>query len=182
MPFTVLLDADVIYSIAPIDTVLRAAEQDLFRPIWSEQILEEAARAIKRKLPPEVHRDIDRRFAFMRLSFPDAAVDGYQDLIPVMTNHEKDRHVLAAVVRGGAAVIVTNNVKDFPPESCRPYDIEVQRLDTFLCHLWSLNPERMTQVLQEQAADYDESPRDVLQRLTRTVPTFAHQALNSELL
>jgi len=31
-----------------------------------------------------------------------------------MTNHPKDRHVLAAAVRCNAEVIVTHNVKEFP--------------------------------------------------------------------
>lgn len=32
----------------------------------------------------------------IRRHFPEAWIDGYEDLIPAMTNHPKDRHVLAA--------------------------------------------------------------------------------------
>ena len=45
---------------------------------------------------------------------PDAEVTGYETLIDGMTNHEKDRHVLAAAVRGNAEVLVTFNLDDFP--------------------------------------------------------------------
>jgi hypothetical protein len=37
-----------------------------------------------------------------------------------MTNEPKDRHVLAAAVRGRADVIVTENIRDFPPLAADP--------------------------------------------------------------
>lgn len=43
----------------------------------------------------------------MRTAFPDARVTGHEPLIPAMTNHPKDRHVLAAAAHADAAVIVT---------------------------------------------------------------------------
>ncbi len=46
---------------------------------------------------------------------PDALVTGYRQLVPALNLPDpNDRHVLAAAVRGGASVIVTNNTKDFP--------------------------------------------------------------------
>ena len=65
-----------------------------------------------------------RRLNHMRSAFPNAVVKDYEDLIPAMTNDPKDRHVAAAAVRGGAALIVTANIRDFPPESLEQYDIE----------------------------------------------------------
>jgi hypothetical protein len=49
---------------------------------------------------------------------------GYNDLISRLSNHEKDRHVLAAAIRAGVQAIVTFNPQDFPPEALEPYDIE----------------------------------------------------------
>jgi hypothetical protein len=40
--------------------------------------------------------------------FPEAEVDGYQDLVDQMTNHPKDRHVLAAAVAARADFIVSS--------------------------------------------------------------------------
>jgi hypothetical protein len=57
----------------------------------------------------------------MERAFPDAMVAGHEALIPSMANDPKDRHVLAAAVRGRADVIVTSNVRDFPPAACEPY-------------------------------------------------------------
>lgn len=68
----------------------------------------------------------------MRTAFPDARVTGYESLIPAMTNHPKDRHVLAAAARADAAVIVTANLKDFPAAALEPYQIDAVHPDDFL--------------------------------------------------
>jgi hypothetical protein len=64
----------------------------------------------------------------------------YESLIPVMTCQAKDRHVLAAAVSKGVDVIVTRNMRDFPPESLAPYSIEIQSADEFVLHVLDLNP------------------------------------------
>jgi hypothetical protein len=46
----------------------------------------------------------------MRFHFPEADVFGYEELIPAMGNHPKDRHVLAAVVAAGFGVPLTRRV------------------------------------------------------------------------
>ncbi|HEY9564770.1 MAG TPA: hypothetical protein VIR30_13470 [Nocardioides sp.] len=56
----------------------------------------------------------------MSLAFPDAEVNGYQELVDRMTCDAKDRHVLAAAVRADAGAIVTFNGKDFPDRSVAP--------------------------------------------------------------
>jgi hypothetical protein len=47
-----------------------------------------------------------------------------------MTNHPKDRHILAAAVR--AEVIVTLNLRDFPEPVLKPYDISPTHPDRVL--------------------------------------------------
>src|ERR1700712_3135779 len=91
---------------------------------------------------PEVERNIvklgvqpdkaARRIAQMASAFPHATVTGFEHLVPVMSTDPKDRHVAAAAVRGGAALIVTANTRDFPPEAMARYDIEVVHPDDFL--------------------------------------------------
>jgi hypothetical protein len=49
-----------------------------------------------------------------------------------VTNHPKDRHVLAAAVRANAEVIVTFNLSDFPEPTLKPYDIAAIYPDDFL--------------------------------------------------
>jgi hypothetical protein len=50
-----------------------------------------------------------------------------------------DRHVLAAAIHCKADVIVTFNLKDFPPENLSKFDIEVQHPDEFIHHQFGLN-------------------------------------------
>src|SRR5262245_39751657 len=88
----------------------------------------------------------------MRQFFPEAEVRGYQRLIPFMTNHPKDRHVMAAAVAAGAEFIVTANLRDFPPFSTDPHGIEVQHPDDFLCDLVDREPDVMAEIITDQAA------------------------------
>jgi len=53
-------------------------------------------------------------------------------LVAVMENQAKDRHVLAAAVRGRAELIVTEKVPDFPTSVMARFDIDVVDHDEFL--------------------------------------------------
>lgn len=114
MAFTALLDANVLYPAYLRDVLLRIAAAEVYQVRWSEQILDEMARNLKRKVSAPRHHEIDRMVEKMKTAFPEAMVTGHENLIPSMTNHEEDRHVLAAAVRGRADVIVTSNLKHFP--------------------------------------------------------------------
>ena len=68
-------------------------------------------------------------------------VTGYEHLIPgLVLPDPKDRHVLAAAIRGGASVIVTCNLADFPQHVLGEFDIEAQHPDEFVLHLFDLAP------------------------------------------
>jgi hypothetical protein len=101
-------------------------------------------------------------------------VEGYEDLIPSMTNHEKDRHVLAAAVRCGAETIVTYKLRDFPRSALAPYSITAQGPSTFLGNLYELDPDAVLRTLREQAAAIDKSFDYQLDRLRVNVPGFVH--------
>jgi hypothetical protein len=60
----------------------------------------------------------------MQRAIPDAFVTGYAALIPSLSLPDRnDRHVLAAAITAAADVIVTFNIKDFPPEALAPYGL-----------------------------------------------------------
>jgi hypothetical protein len=89
----------------------------------------------------------------MTEAFPDAMVEGFEELIPAMRSHDKDRHVLAAAVKGGAHAIVTDNEKHFPAQSLSPYNLECLTADKFLVYQYHLDPDAFIAALREQAAD-----------------------------
>lgn len=148
MAFPVLVDACALLPLATTDLILRLAHKKTFQLLWSEEILAEVQRNLVAKLgiKPSAAR---RRVEFMRESFPAAAVDNYESLVTAMTCDKKDRHVLAAAVRGNAEVIVTANLKDFPRESTHPYDIEVKSPDDFLADQLDLYPALALEAVRE---------------------------------
>jgi len=88
-------------------------------------------------------------------------VTGFEALISEMTNDRKDRHVLAAAVRGGAEVLVTENLRDFPEEAVRAYNIKVASQDTFLLDALDLRPADVLTALRRQVSRYHREPRTI---------------------
>lgn len=111
-----LLDASVLIPMPVCDTLLCAAEAGLYTPRWSGDIFSEIERNLRPWIGEEATR---RRLAAMQVAFPRATISGYEHLVEEMANHPKDRHVLAAAVVADAGLIVTANVRDFPPVQLR---------------------------------------------------------------
>ncbi|MEU3472781.1 PIN domain-containing protein [Rhodococcus sp. NPDC006774] len=182
MSFRVVLDACVLLPYQLCDLFLRLAESDMYEPLWSDDILNEVERNLVAKFA-KTPAQASRRVGQMRENFPVSAVDGYRDLIPTMTNHPKDRHVLAAAVRGGAALIVTANLTDFRPDALRRYDIEAIHPDDFLQDQLDLDPARTLRCLVEQRDAYTRptfSVNEFYSSLAKTVPMFAAEAARAE--
>ncbi|WP_197079980.1 PIN domain-containing protein [Mycobacterium haemophilum] len=130
MAFPVVSDACVLARYPLVDVLLRLANEGIYRPLWSHDILIETRRTMVEKLGVAAEF-ADKRLNTMRQHFIDAEVTGYQELIDAMRNNEKDRHVLAAAVRERAEVIVTTDHTGFPTEAVEPYNIEVSHPDDF---------------------------------------------------
>lgn len=173
--FSVVLDACVLYPMYLRDTLLRAAEVSLYRLHWSEEILDEMSRNIVAN-GHATAQSAQYLLRMMRTAFPEAEVSGYQVLIGSMLNDPKDRHVTAVAVRCGAQVIVTDNLDDFQEGALAPFNLEAQSADTFLTHLFNLDPESVVDIIATQATDYNDPPMTMLQLLDRIAihaPGFA---------
>jgi hypothetical protein len=90
-----------------------------------------------------------------------------------MTNHEKDRHVLAAAVEAEAELIVTLDLKDFQKSALAPFRVEARYPDAFLVLLYDFNPQVVTHTLDAQASAIGHSVTHLLDTLQRITPDFS---------
>lgn len=158
MAFVVVYDACVLYPASIRDLLVRLARTGLFRARWTERILDECFRNIV-AARPELAGKLDRTRRLMADAIPDALVTGYEGLVgTVELPDEDDRHVLAAAVRSGAQVIVTSNLKDFPPGALARFEIEAQHPDAFVLHLLSLDAGAVARAVASQAASLRNPP------------------------
>ncbi|MFC0448925.1 MULTISPECIES: PIN domain-containing protein [Rhodococcus] len=119
--FAAVLDTCVLWPSLQRDFLLSMAVEGLYRPLWSEVILDElefheAAKLERRgHFPAAAQAASARLVGTMREYFDDALVTGWEPLegtfsLPV----PDDEHVVATAVVGGAGVIVTDSRKDVP--------------------------------------------------------------------
>lgn len=151
--FSALLDACVLVPVALADTLLRLAEADLYRPLWSQLILDEMVTTIEDIHPALSGGPARRRAQTMDRAFDDARVRGWEPLVEgIALPDQGDRHVVAAAVRGQADLIVTANLSDFPATCLEPLGLEAQSPDDFLLNQLDLDPDVVIATLHAQAA------------------------------
>jgi hypothetical protein len=180
--YAAVLDANVLHPISLCDLLLRLAEAGFYRPLWSRQILDETTSSILRRHPGASQEALARRVRYMEAAFPDAMVIGHDTLAATLPELGTDAHVLAAAVVGGAAVIVTQNLKHFPAEVLDRHHLEAQSADEFLVHQWWLDPAAAARVIAHQSEGTRRphySIPELLGHLRRTVPGFADLAAAS---
>ena len=123
---------------------MQLALTDLFRVRWTSQIHDEWMRNVLKERPDLTLEQLTRTKELMNSHVRDCLVSGYEYLIPSLELPDPDdRHVLAAAIKGGADVIVTFNLSDFPQATLGQYDIEAQHPDDFICDLIDLKPAKV---------------------------------------
>lgn len=173
----VVLDANVLIPNSLRDTLLRAEEAGWYDAYWSDETLGEVERNLARLLArqyPDAEARARRLADTLRAAFPAATVTEYRHLLPQLSNHPDDRHVLAAAVASGADVIVTSNVRHSPARALTPHGIIAQTPDRFLTALLADEPVGMLALLTAQGAELHR-PRtrvQVLETLAQHVPAF----------
>ena len=168
--YIAVLDTCVLAPMPLCDTLLRLAEDPAFYiPRWSDDILRELRSTLLRMGYSEAQAS--RRTIAMDTAFEEAKVTGYQRLAASMTNDPKDWHVLAAAVRCAAHAIVTDNVRHFPPQSVRSYNLEVLTPDEFLVRQFHLNEELLREKIAAQSMARGVAIEQLLARLAKWAPT-----------
>ncbi|MEH2333961.1 PIN domain-containing protein [Nostoc sp.] len=178
----VLLDSCVMFPMYLRDILLRCARAGCYLPYWSQEILDGATRNLVITGKMSVERAMKLE-GTITAAFPEAMVEVPNGLPEIMTNHPGDRHVLAAAVTAKADIIVTSNLKHFQAKDLAGWEIEAQHPDTFLTHLYNLDPNSILQVIQRWSLDLKKPPLtfvELLDLLSKEVPIFASKVLSHE--
>lgn len=177
-----VLDTNVLVPIAAANLLLRLAEREFYRPLWSARIMDEVSRTIKKIHVEFTDAQIRDRLVAMNEAFEDALVVGWEQIEPALNLPDvDDRHVLACAIVGGADAIVTNNIDDFPVPVLASFGLEVIGLDEFLLDLIDHDSIQVENVIQEMARDTKKpaiTAREVLDAVARAGAPQAANALS----
>lgn len=139
--FTVIYDACVLYPAPLRDLLMHLALSDLYRARWSNLIHDEWMRNLLSNRPDLTREQLARTRNLMNHSVRDCVISDFEYLIPSINLPDpNDRHVAAAAIHSGASLIVTFNLKDFPAEALKPYNLAAQHPDDFIVDLLDLHP------------------------------------------
>lgn len=131
----VLIDACVLVPIATREIVLRLAREGAYRPRWSRRIEDEWRATARRRAGADAvsAAAVDGEIALARATFPDAIVEGWEDLAETLSLPDwDDRHVLAAAIVAKAQILLTDNLRDFPRRRLSAHALTPESADAFL--------------------------------------------------
>lgn len=147
----VFLDACVLYPTVLREVLLKVAEEGLFTPLWSPRVLEEWSRAAAR-LGEGQALIVRGEIALLRTHWPQAEVADAEDM-SIDLPDTNDIHVASAARDGGAEVIVTLNLSDFPRRRLMPLGLKAEHPDAFLRNLWGHKPEAVKRAAERVRAE-----------------------------
>ena len=157
--FAALLDTSVLWPSRQRDFLLSLAIHNLYRPLWSERILDELWRAERckhggrhGKTPHEAENAATHLVDTMRQAFDDAVVTGWEPLEGTYGLRDPDdEHVIAAAVMGGAGAIVTAD-RDFSEPKLIHQRIKILKPQEFAADTVAVNPEAAAQAVLDMSA------------------------------
>lgn len=139
-----MIDACVLAGVLRRNLLLTLAQWEFFRLRWSDQILCETERAIAgmftRKGDLQATEKATRSRLAMEQAFEDAMVSDYAAYLPISQGVDPgDAHVIAAALKTQAQIIVTDNLRHFPPTLLAPLGLEARSADTFIADTIALD-------------------------------------------
>jgi predicted nucleic acid-binding protein len=165
-PVTAVYDANILYPAPLRDLFMRIAQTGLVQARWTETIHDEWIRNVLKDNPAISPERLARTRNLMNEAIRDCLVTGFEDLIASISLPDPDdRHVLAAAIRAGADVIVTYNLKDFPPETLARFDIVALHPDDFLVRLLDQAPGTVCAAVKRQRESLRNPPKSVQELL-----------------
>lgn len=139
--FTAFYDTNVLVPGSVRDLLMQLATTGAFRARWSDVILAELRRVLVDKHGQDESKYV-RITTLMVAHANDPLVTGFeQSMDRLHLQDPDDRHVVAAAIHGRANVIVTYNLKHFPPDIIEPLGLSAQHPDEFISDLLDLHPQ-----------------------------------------
>lgn len=178
MGFVVVYDACVLYPSTTRDLLIRLAQAGLVQARWTDTILDETFRALRRTRPDITDLQVRRTRELMVAAVRDCLVVGHEPLIDSISLPDPDdRHVLAAAIRSRAQVIVTDNTKDFPADALEPWDVQARTADQFVVDQIHLDEAIVYGEVQRIADSWRNPPGTVMDVLHRLEQSGLHRTV-----
>lgn len=141
-PPVAVYDACVLYPFHLRNVLVQCAVERLVEARWTDDIHEEWIRNLAAATPGLSADRLRRTRDLMKAVLPAAEVTGHRALInDIELPDPDDCHVVAAAVAGGASLIVSWNLRDFPVRALAPYSLACVDPDTFLCERFAALPD-----------------------------------------
>jgi hypothetical protein len=184
MAFIVIYDANVLYPNTLRDLLIRIAQQPhLVQAKWTDQIIDETLSALQKNRPDITEKKAVRLRELINGAVRDCLVTGYQPLIEALDLPDPgDRHVLAAAIKANAQLILTRNLKDFPPKTLAQWDIRPKSPDNFVRDVMDFDSQAVWACVQQIVDSRTRRPvtvDDVLGELQRDGLVASATALRS---
>ena len=144
----VLLDTCVLIPNPIRSILLGLAESDLFFPLWSEKIFEEWEFFVSKNTNTPVEH-IKIEILLMKSQWKSSLVPRDISLEnSIVLPDANDVHVLASAITGKAQVLLTNNLKDFPPRTLARFNLIPRNVDSLFWEYFCEFPEVFEPIIQ----------------------------------
>lgn len=166
-----LLDANVLYPTTLRDLLMWLAISGTYDAHWTGRIQNEWTRNLLADQPQLTAQRLERTKTLMDQALPGALVTGYEAIIDNLKLPDADdRHVLAAAIHTEAQLIVTLNLRDFPPSTLEPFGVRALHPDDFVLMLAYNDPTGVLRAASAQRENFKQPPltrAEYLERLGR---------------
>jgi predicted nucleic acid-binding protein len=154
-----ILDACVLYPAPLRDFLLSLAELRLFQVKWTNYIQNEWTQNLMKRRPDLSDKNLANTINCMNNAFPDANIVGFDKIIDKLNLPDpNDRHVLAAAIKSKADFIITFNLKDFPSEYLKDFNIKAIHPDAFVYDLIKTASWKVMEALHNQVKRLNNPP------------------------
>ncbi len=158
--FTVVYDANILYSAPLRDFFVQLAASKILEARWTEEIHTEWMRNVLLNRSDLRSEQLVRTKNLMNENVENCLVQGYEQIIPELELPDPgDRHVLAAAIHSRANFIVTFNLRDFPAENLKQYNIEPLHPDEFILRLLNFKFEGVCKAIEKQRIRLKNPPK-----------------------